>query len=143
MPTVRAGGNLFGKARVSLLQPRRPRQEKLSLLDPRTFRQLRLVESSEEVNQRETEDAQRGRDGDPVEEPTQLRVWMVVEAVVKRCHPSVIREMCGAISKVSVHISSYVAEATPTIPGQVEPLPSSNFMLRDRSAPNTSGQNFQ
>lgn len=134
---MRAAGLVFGKARVPLAQPRRARQEDLGLPDARAFGQLRLVESREEVNQREAEDAQRGRDAHAVEEPTQLRAWMMVEAVVKSCHPSVIRERCGAISECSAHIPSYVTETTPTTPGHFN---CSTFMPRVPSAPTTPAQ---
>lgn len=102
MPAQRAGSLLGSAGGVSPVRPCRPGREELVRLDPRVLRQLRLAASGEEVDEGEAEDAQRGRDGESVEEPPQVRVWMVV---VKRCHPSDIHAGYGAILP-RVHLTS-------------------------------------
>lgn len=68
------------------------------LLDLGGVRQLRLAAPGEQVDQGEAEDAQRGRDGEPVEEPPEVRARLLLLVVVrvrvrvrvKGCHPSEI-----------------------------------------------------
>lgn len=66
------------------------------LLDLGGVCQLRLAAPGEQVDQGEAEDAQRGRDGEPVEEPPEVRARLLLLVVVrvrvrvKGCHPSEI-----------------------------------------------------
>lgn len=90
-------------ASVSSVRPcRREEASRRRLLDLGDVRQLRLAAAGKQVHQGEAEDAQRGRDGEPVEEPPEVRarlllvllvvrVWVQVRVVrVKGCHPSEI-----------------------------------------------------
>lgn len=102
----RALTNRVGSGSVSLINPSRPSHQEIprGRLDFGAFCQFRLAASSEEVDQREAEDAQRRGDGEAVEEPPQVGsgavevgMGVVVVAVVKRCHPSVVSATRGAI----------------------------------------------
>lgn len=96
-----SGGDLPGLAApVPLVRPSGARHQGLSSgrLDLGVVRQLRLAASGQEIDQGEAEDAQRGGDGEPVEEPAEVRarvvkveVVVVVVLLVKGCHPSEIR----------------------------------------------------
>lgn len=97
------GGDLLGLAApVPLVRPSGARHQELARgrLDLGVVRQLRLAASGQEIDQGEAEDAQRGGDGEPVEEPAEVRarvvevemvVVVVVVLLVKGCHPSEIR----------------------------------------------------
>lgn len=96
-------GDLPGLAApVPLVRPSGARHQELARgrLDLGVVRQLRLAASGQEIDQGEAEDAQRGGDGEPVEEPAEVRarvvevemvVVVVVVLLVKGCHPSEIR----------------------------------------------------
>lgn len=129
---------------VPLLPPsRRPREEVArGRLDFRVLSEVRLAASSEKVDQGEADDAQRGGDGEPVEEPPQvgargvevmLAEVVVVVAVVKGCHPSAVSATWPAIlPRNSAHILT---------PGEAlchcAQLLSTSFMLCVWSAPSS------
>lgn len=130
--------SLSSRARPVPLRPSRPGQQKSARGGVRVVRELRLAASGEEVDQREAEDAQRGGDGEAVEEPPQLRargVEALVLVGVKRCHASVIRARGVAIlprAELTSEPRDHPSNSRRVC--QRAPLSSSVMLLRVRSA---------